>query len=353
MFQIIRKMVFLGCFISFSVSVLISEASGIELFGAGATFPHPLYNKMFEVYARQSGVKITYEGIGSGGGIEQMIKKAVDFGGTDAFMTEKELKEAGDPIIHIPTCLGAVALTYNLPGNPKLKFTPAVISDIFLGKIKKWNDPKIAEFNSSVKLPAMAITVIHRGDASGTTFIFSEYLSKVSREWKEKVGAGKSLSWPLGLDAKGNPMLAGMVKQTPGSIGYVELIYALGNDMTVGIIRNKAGRFIEPTPESVSFAANVALPDDTNISLTDTPAPQGYAISSFTWLILYKEQNYAGRSREKAEELTKLLWWMIHEGKKHTALLLYSPLPEGAVKKAENLLKTLTYNDVRLLPSKE
>ena len=317
--------------------------------GAGATFPHPLYNRMFEVYARQSGVKIHYEGIGSGAGIEQIIRKGVDFAGTDAFMTEKELRAAGTPIIHVPTCLGAVVLTYNLPANPKLRFTPDVIADIFLGKMKKWNDPKIAEINPGVKLPNVAITVVHRSDGSGTTFIFSEYLSKVSKEWKEKVGADKTLRWPAGLEARGNPGIAGLVKQTPGSIGYVELIYALGNDMTFGAIRNRSGKFIEPTSDSVSLSADVDLPDDTNISLTDTPAPQGYPISGFTWLTLYKEQNYGGRSRERAEELTKLMWWVIHEGQRYAKLLLYSPLPEEAMRKAEILLKTATYNDTPLL----
>ena len=193
-------------------------------------------------------------------------------------------------------------MTYNLPANPKLRLTPDAIADIFLGKLKKWNDPRIAEINPGIKLPNTAITVVHRSDGSGTTYIFSEYLSKISREWKDKVGASKSLAWPVGVGANGNPGVTGLVKQIPGSIGYVELIYALGNEMTFAAVRNKAGIFVEPTPDSVSLSADVDLPDNTNISLTDTPATRGYPISGFTWLILYQEQSYGGRSRENAED---------------------------------------------------
>jgi phosphate transport system substrate-binding protein len=347
---LVRELCLSGFFlVCMLINSCLAGATGWELFGAGATFPQPLYNKMFEVYTRQSGVKISYEGIGSGGGIEKIIAKKVDFAGSDAFMVEKELKAAGTPIIHVPTCLGAVVMTYNLPANPKLRFTPDVIADIFLGKVKKWNDPRMAEINPGIKLPNMAITTVHRSDGSGTTFIFSEYLSKVSKVWKEKVGVSKSLSWPVGVGANGNPGVAGSVRQIPGAIGYVELIYALGTDMTFAAIRNKAGAYVEPTPESVSLSAVVNLPDNTKISLTDTLAPRGYPISGFTWLILYQEQSYGGRSPEQAEELTKMLWWIIHEGQRYSTLLQYSPLPEEAVRKAEVLLKTLTYKQVQLL----
>ena len=351
MFNFLKQLFFLWLFILCCISPSMAcAAGGAFLYGAGATFPLPLYNKMFDVYSRQSGSKVHYEGIGSGGGIEKIIGKGVDFAGTDAFLTEKEFRKAGAPIVHIPTCLGAVVMTYNLPANPKLRFTGDIIADIFLGKVKKWNDPRIAEINPGLKLPNSAITVVHRSDGSGTTFIFSEYLSRVSNEWKEKVGVGKSLSWPVGSGANGNPRVAGSVKQIPGSIGYVELIYALGNDMTFAAVRNKSGKYVEPTPESVSLSADVDLPADTNISLTDTPAAGGYPISSFTWLILYQEQNYGGRSQEKAEELTKLLWWIIHEGQRYAHMLRYSPLSEGAVRKAEVLIKSITYNRAQLLP---
>ncbi len=321
-----------------------------ELLAAGATFPQPLYSKMFDVYNQQYGVKVNYQGIGSGGGINQLVKKTVDFGGTDAFMTEKEQKDAGAPVLHIPTCLGAVVVTYNLPGNPQLKFSPDVIADIFLGKITKWNDPRIASLNGNVKLPDTAISVVHRADGSGTTYIFSEYLCKVSKEWKEKIGVGKSLNWPAGqIGQKGNPGVAGYVKQTPGGIGYVELIYAVQNKMVYGTIKNKSGKFIEPTTTSVSIAANVKLPDDTNASLTDTEAADGYPISSFTWLIFYKEQNYGGKSKERAETLAKLLRWMVTDGQKHVEPLQYSPLPKEAVAKAETILRSLTYKGAPLL----
>ncbi|MBA4419227.1 MAG: phosphate ABC transporter substrate-binding protein PstS [Syntrophus sp. (in: bacteria)] len=328
----------------------ISWSAGQELLGAGATFPQPLYSKMFDAYNQQYSVKVNYQGIGSGGGINQLIKKTVDFGGTDAFMTEKEMKDAGAPVLHIPTSLGAVVITYNLPGSPKLKFSPDVIGDIFLGKITKWNDPRVASANPGIKLPDLAISVVHRADGSGTTYIFSEYLCKVNKDWKEKIGVGKSLNWPAGqIGQKGNPGVAGYVKQTPGSIGYVELIYALQNKMVYGTIKNKAGKFIEPTVKAVSLAANVKLPDDTNASLTDTPAPDGYPISSFTWLIFYKEQNYGGKTKEKAETLAKLLKWMIGDGQKYVEPLQYSPLAKEAVAKADTILRSMTYKGVPLL----
>jgi phosphate transport system substrate-binding protein len=342
------KFAFLAALSAFLFAT-VSWSAGQELLGAGATFPQPLYSKLFDAYNQQYGVKINYQGIGSGGGINQLIKRTVDFGGTDAFMTDKEMKEAGAPVLHIPTCLGAVVVTYNLPGNPKLRFTPDVIAEIFLGKITKWNDPKIASLNGDAKLPDQTISVVHRADGSGTTFIFSEYLSKVSREWKEKLGAGKSLNWPAGqIGQKGNPGVAGYVKQTPGGIGYVELIYALQNKMVYGAIKNKAGKFIEPTTKSVTAAANVKLPDDTNASLTDTDAPDGYPISSFTWLIFHKEQNYGGKSKEKAEALAKMLRWVITDGQKFVEPLQYSPLSKDAVAKSQKIIQSITFNGAPL-----
>jgi phosphate transport system substrate-binding protein len=330
-------------------SVKFSAADAIDIIGAGATFPFPLYSKMFDTYYQTNKVKINYQAIGSGGGIQQLISKTVDFGGTDAFMNARELKKAAAPILHIPTCLGAVVVTFNLPDKPKLKFTPDVIADIFLGKITKWNDPKITAVNPEAKLPDMGIVVVHRSDGSGTTAIFSDYLSKVSKEWEFKVGADKSLNWPVGLGAKGNPGVAGLVNQTPGAIGYVELIYTIQNNMPAGLVKNKAGNYIEPSLKSVSAAANVELPDDTRVSLTNTDAADGYPISGFTWLVFYKEQNYAERSKEKAEELLKLLWWMVREGQQFAEPLHYSPIPQKAVEKAEKILLTVTYGNVPLL----
>ncbi len=319
------------------------HAKETELIGAGATFPYPLYSKMFDVYNKEYGVKVNYQAIGSGGGIRQLINKTVDFGGSDAMMSDKDLGEASAPVLHIPTCAGAVVVTYNLSGDPQLRFTPDVIADIFLGKISKWNDHRISAINPGAKLPDMNMTVVHRSDGSGTTFIFSDYLSKVSAEWKEKVGAGTSLNWPAGLGGKGNPGVAGLVKQTPGSIGYVELIYALQNKMPSGIVKNKKGKFVTATIASTSLAADTNLPDDMKVSLTDTDAPEGYPISGFTWILVYKEQNYGERSEEKPKELVKLLWWMTHEGQKYAEPLEYAPLSKKAVEKAEKLIKSISY----------
>jgi phosphate transport system substrate-binding protein len=321
----------------------IGHAKDVELIGAGATFPYPLYSKMFDVYHKEYGVKVNYQAIGSGGGIRQLINKTVDFGGSDAIMNDKALAEASAPVLHIPTCAGAVVVTYNVAGNPQLRFTPDVIADIFLGKISKWNDRRISESNPGVKLPDMNVTVVHRSDGSGTTFIFSGYLSKVSADWKEKVGEGTSLNWPTGLGGKGNPGVAGLVQQTPGSIGYVELIYALQNKMPYGAVKNKKGNFVTATIPSTSKAADTNLPDDMKVSLTDTDAPEGYPISGFTWILVYKDQNYGDRTEEKAREVVKLLWWMTHEGQKYTEPLEYAPLSKKAVEKAEKLIKSISY----------
>ena len=355
-----RKLLILLVVVSLAISMILTGCKNeetpskepqknIELIGAGATFPQPLYTKMFDVYYKNTGVKVNYQGIGSGGGIRQLLEMAVDFGATDAYMSDDQLKEAPQKIVHIPMALGAVVVTYNLEGNPKLKLDGETISDIFLGKITKWNDDRIKRLNPDVNLPDMNITVIHRSDGSGTTFIFTDFLSKVSEEWKEKVGCGKSLNWPVGLGAKGNPGVAGLVKQTPGSIGYVELAYAEENNLPYAMIKNKKGNFINPSLESVSLAANVPLPDDTRVRLTNTDAEKGYPISSFTWIIVYENQNYKGRSKERAEELVKLLWWMIHEGQEYNEPLLYGRLPKAAVEKAERIIKGINYDGEPLL----
>lgn len=322
-----------------------------ELNGAGATFPAVLYQKWFDVYYNENGVKVNYQGIGSGGGIQQLIEKTVDFGATDAPMTAEEENNAGAPIIHIPTALGSVVLTYNLLDNPKLKFDSSIIADIFLGNITKWNDPKIISLNPDVNLPNQQITVIHRSDGSGTTFTFTEYLSKANTIWDEKVGTGKSVSWPVGLGGKGNDGVAGLVKQTPGSIGYVELIYAVQNNLSYGIIKNKSGNFIEPTLESVSKAAEVALPDNLKVSITDTNAPDGYPICTFTWLIVYKEQYYNNRTLSQAKALYNMLLWAINEGQDYNESLQYGRLSPTVVEMAENSINSMTYNG-ELLKSK-
>jgi phosphate transport system substrate-binding protein len=321
-----------------------------ELLGAGATFPEPLYSKMFDVYYSQTGHKINYQGIGSGGGIQQITSQTVDFGGTDAFLSPEQMARIqGNSLLHIPTTLGAVVVTYNLPGKPMLKLTPDVVADIFLGRIKTWNDARITGLNPGVSLPGDPIVVVHRSDGSGTSFVFTDYLSKVSPAWKQQVGAGTAVKWPVGLGGKGNPGVAGLVQQMKSSVGYVELAYAEKNHMPYAILKNKSGNFIKPSIKSVTLAANVALPDDTRASITDTDAKDGYPISAFTWILVYKEQSYGARSSGKAKALAKLLWWATHEGQQYCADLLYAPLPKEAVAKAEKILRSVTYNGQPIL----
>jgi len=319
-------------------------AKGVELLGAGATFPYPLYSKMFYTYWKQKGVKVNYQAIGSGGGIRQIMNMTVDFGGSDAFMSDEEFRRVPAKILHVPICLGAVALTYNVSGNPNLKFTPDLIGEIFLGEITTWSDKRIAQVNPEAKLPHVPIAVVHRSDGSGTTFVFTDYVSKVNKEWQKRVGRGKAISWPVGLGAKGNPGVAGLIRQLPGALGYVELVYALQNRMPVAPIQNKKGKFVQPDIASTSLAANVTLPEDTRVSLTNTEVPEGYPISSFTWVLVYQEQAYKKRAMEKAGELVKLLWWMTHEGQTYTEPLHYAPLPTQAVKKAEKIIHSITYD---------
>jgi phosphate transport system substrate-binding protein len=350
--MITRRSLLIACLSALAWGTGVRAARGAsdkQLSGAGATFPLPFYHLLFDAYARQRGVQVDYRGIGSGGGIRQLLERKVDFAGTDSFMNQDELREAGAPVVHVPTCLGGVALTYNIPGNPSIRFTPDLIADVFLGKIRRWNDSRLAEVNPDVRLPDLGISVIVRADSSGTTFILTEYLSKVSAEWGKRLGTGRSIAWPVGTGANGNPGVAGLIKQRPGAFGYVELIYALANELPAASVRNRSGHFAAPTTDTVSLAAAVALPDDMNVSLTDTAAAAGYPVSSFTYVILYREQRYDGRSRARAETLANLLWWMIHEGQRHTRPLHYAPIPEPAVVKVEALLRSLTYDGQPIL----
>lgn len=326
-----------------------SLPAGITLQGAGASFPYPLYSKMFDVYYKVYKVKVNYQSIGSGAGISQIRAKTVDFGASDAFLSDEEMEKFSDPVVHIPITAGAVAIVYNLPENPELKLCPSLIADIFLGKIKKWNEPRIKKHNPEVDLPDMDITVVHRSDGSGTTFIFTDYLSKVNKEWREKVGRGKSVKWLCGLGAKGNEGVAGLVKRIPGAIGYVELAYAVKNKMSYASIKNKAGNFIKPSPESVKLAAEIELPEDMRVSLTNTPAENGYPISGFTWIIVYRDLSKGGLNKEKAKALVNLLWWMTHEGQKYCLPLLYAPLSKKAQERAEKIIKSITDKGEKLL----
>jgi phosphate transport system substrate-binding protein len=333
--------------------IVVAAATGfsqaVELTGAGATFPAPFYTKLFDEYNKQFGIKVNYQSIGSGGGQAQLKGKTVDFGASDAFVVDSALPTFPAALLHIPTVAGSIVPTYNLPGNPELKFTGDVLADIYLGKITKWNDARLTALNPSAKLPNAAITVVHRSDGSGTTAGWTDYLSKVSDEWKTKVGTNTSVSWPLGVGGKGNEGVAGLVRQLPSSIGYVELIYALQNSMTYGSVRNKAGSFIKASLASTAAATAGSIPDDTRVSLTDTAATEGYPITTLTWLLVYKEQNYDGRSQDRAAAVAKMLWWIIHDGQKYAEALSYAPLSPAAQAKAEAVVKSITYNGSPLL----
>ena len=316
-----------------------------ELQGAGATFPYPLYSKMFTEYNTKTGIKVNYQSIGSGGGIKQLSAKTVDFGASDAFLKDDDIKTMGADVIHVPTCLGAVVLTYNLAGNPKLKLTPETLGGIFSGSIKKWNDPKIMADNAGAALPDKDIMVVHRSDGSGTTAIFTDYLVKVSPEFATLVPkAGKEVKWPVGVGGKGNEGVAGQVKGTEGALGYVELAYATQNNMTMADMKNAAGNFVSATLASIAASSNVEIPADTRIALNNSPATDAYPITSFTWLLIYKEQNYGGRTMEKAQAVTKLIWWMIHDGQQFNEALQYGKLGPKAVAAGEANLKSVTFD---------
>ena len=331
----------------------MSAAAGSDentLLGAGSTFVYPLFSKMFSVYNEQAGLRVNYQSIGSGGGILQLTNKTVDFGASDAPMNEEQEQKAAAPVLHIPMCSGAVVLSYNLPGfKDTLNLTPGIIADMFLGKIKNWNHPQIAAANPGISLPDMPLIIAHRSDGSGTTNIFTTYLSKVSPEWESKVGKGSSVNWPEGLGGKGNEGVSGLVKQTPGAIGYMELAYAMQNKMAYARVQNKSGAFITPGVASTSAAANIELPADAKVSLTNTEAADGYPLSGFTWVIIYKEQSYNKRSEARAKKLLDLLWWNIHEGQQFCEPLHYAPLAPGAVSVAETILKSATYNGKPIL----
>ncbi|HMG12539.1 MAG TPA: phosphate ABC transporter substrate-binding protein PstS [Gemmatimonadaceae bacterium] len=311
-------------------STTSSSGGSVDLTGAGATFPYPIYSKWFSDYATATGVKINYQSIGSGGGIRQLSEGTVDFGASDSPMSDDEMSKAkGGAIVHIPTVLGADVITYNLPGvTAALKLTPAVIADIFMGRVKKWNDSRIASLNAGVTLPNQDILVVHRSDGSGTTYIFTDYLSTAVPAWKTSVGKGKEVKWPVGLGAKGNEGVAGQVKQTPGSIGYVELAYATQNNLPIAAIRNKSGQFVAASVPAVTAAAAgaaKALPANTDyrISIVDAPGADSYPISSFTWILVYQKQTDA----VKGKKLVDFLNWALTEGEKSAVTLDYAPLP--------------------------
>jgi phosphate transport system substrate-binding protein len=313
----------LGLTIAFGLSATASAQMMIN--GAGATFPYPIYSKWFDEYAKvDPSVRFNYQSIGSGGGQKQISAQTVDFGASDGPMSDDNLSKAPGKILHIPTVAGAVVVTYNLPSNPALKLDGDTIAGIFLGEVKKWNDPKIAALNHGVSLPDQEIVVVHRSDGSGTSFIWTDYLSKVSPEWKQKVGTNTSVNWPVGLGGKGNEGVSGQVKQTTGAIGYVELIYAIQNKMPYAEIKNAAGSFVKPSLESVTAAmATAQIPDDFRFSMTNAPGADSYPVAGATWLLVYQRQN----DPAKGKKLVEFLKWALTKGEDMSKELDYAPLP--------------------------
>ena len=320
-----------------------------ELSGAGATFPLPFYNVVFEQFGQLGGDQVAYGGIGSGGGVRNLRDKIVDFAGSDAFLSDKEMSEM-DPVVHIPTCMGAVVLAYNLDGVGELCLTGELIADIFAGKINKWNDERLVQFNPGVALPDADIIPVFRSDGSGTTFVFTDYLTKVSPMWAAEYGAGKSVDFPTGQAAKGNPGVAGVIKQTKNSIGYVGSEYAFAQKIPYARVQNKKGELVMPTPATISAAASGDIPADTRCSITDADASGAYPISTFTWMIIYKEQNYSGRTKEQAMATLDLLNYVLaDEAQGITSEVGYAPLPDKAKELSAANLKTVTYDGTPIL----
>lgn len=324
--------------------------SDITITGAGATFPLPYYNLAFKTWQDSTGIAVTYGGIGSGGGIRSLKDKIVDFGGSDAFLSDEELKEMPATVIQIPTCIGAVVMAYNLEGINNLKLTGDIVADIYQGKITQWNDPRIQSINEGITLPGQPIYPVYRSDGSGTTFVFSDYLSKVNSSWNENIGTGKALKWPAGLAAKGNPGVAGTISQTKGALGYIGSEYAFALKIPIAQLQNQAGNFITPDTKSISAAASIDIPDDTRTMITNSAVADAYPISCFTWIMLYQDQSYNNRSLEQAQATLQLADWLTNPAaQKLTVQVHYSPLPESAITKAKTLLQSVTYNGTPIL----
>ena len=320
-----------------------------ELSGAGATFPLPFYNVVFEQFSEVNGDVVAYGGIGSGGGVRNLRDQVVDFAGSDAYLTDTEMSEMA-AVVHVPTCMGAVVVAYNLDGVAELKLSGDVVADIFAGEIRKWNDERIAELNPNMVLPDKNIIPVFRSDGSGTTFVFTDYLTKVSDTWAAKYGAGKSVNFPVGQAAKGNPGVAGVIKQTKYSIGYVGSEYAFAQKIPYASLQNANGEFVLPTSESISAAASGEIPADTRCSITNSDAAGAYPISTFTWMIIYKEQSYADRSKEQAMATLNMLQYILSdEAQNITSEVHYAPLPEKAKELSMKNLKTVTYNGKPIL----
>ena len=320
-----------------------------ELSGAGATFPLPFYNVVFEQFGQVNGDQVAYGGIGSGGGVRNLRDKIVDFAGSDAFLTDKEMTEMA-PVVHVPTCMGAVVVAYNLDGVKELKLSGEIIADIFAGEIKMWNDERLAALNPDLKLPAESIIPVYRSDGSGTTFVFTDYLTKVSQMWASKYGAGKSVNFPSGQAAKGNPGVAGVIKQTKNTIGYVGSEYAFAQKIPYASVKNQRGEFVLPSSATISAAAAGDIPADTRCSITNSNTAGAYPISTFTWMIVYKEQNYSDRTKEQAIATLDLLKYILSdEAQSITSEVHYAPLPAKAKELSITNLKSITYDGVAVL----
>lgn len=344
----------------FAASLLVFVAcnsskkeGGTKLSGAGATFPAPYYNIVFKKYAETTGNEVSYGAVGSGGGIRSLKDKTVDFGATDVFLSDNELKEMGGGIVHIPTALGAVVISYNLKGIDQLNLTAGVISEIYRGKITNWNDSKIKTLNPSLSLPDQKITPVYRSDGSGTTFVFSDYMSKADSLWEGTIGKGKSLNFSTGISAKGNPGVAGIVAETVGSIGYIGSEYALALNIPTAAIQNQAGNFIKANEKSISAAAEVEMPEDTRLMITNSTNPEAYPISTFTWLIAYKEQFYNKRSENISRALVNLFKYITSaEGQALATQSHYAPLSASAANRTKAIIESMTYNGQPISSSK-
>ena len=323
-----------------------SEAQSLS--GAGATFPAVIYTKWIDEYNKLTGVQVNYQAIGSGGGIKGITDKTVDFGATDNAMTDQQLADAKSPVLHLPAVMGGIVATYNVAGVTSLKLTGDTLSGIFLGDIKKWSDPKLAADNPGINFPAADIVTVHRSDGSGTTAVFTDYLAKVNATWKSKVGAGQTVEWPGGIGGKGNDGVAGAVKSTPNSIGYVELIYALQQKLGAATLKNSAGKFVDANLDSVSKAAvGVTLPDDLRASLTNSSNADAYSIVAMTYLLTYREVADKG----KALAMARYFWWGTHEGQAFAKDLGYAPLPADVLAKVEAKIRSITSGGQAVLPA--
>lgn len=328
-------------------AVLLASCSKetVKIAGSGATFPAPFYNIVFKKYTEKGGEEVTYGGVGSGGGIRNLRDKVVDFGASDVFLSDKEMAEMNADVIHLPVVLGGIVMAYNLDGVKDLKLNAEIITDIYTGKIKSWDDAKIKALNPELTLPAQAITPVYRSDGSGTTAVFSEYMSKVNDTWKNEIGQGKSLKFNAGISGKGNPGVAGLVTETKGAIGYIGSEYALALDLPVALLQNSSGKFVKADEKSISLAADVQMPADTRTTITNSPNPDAYPISTFTWIIVYKDQNYNGRTLEQAKALKNLMKYVLSdEGQAIAVKTSYAPLSGNALQVTKAALETMTFD---------